>query len=137
MFMDRPAVGIGIFVRNKNNQILLQKRINAHGANTWSLPGGHLEMYETIEEAAAREVLEEIGVKIKNLKILGFTNDIMRDENKHYLTIFVESELSEGTPRIKEPHKTSEMGWFHIEKLPAPLFLPLKNFMKEKMIKPG
>lgn len=133
--MDRPGVGIGVFVKNHQNQILLQKRINAHGANTWSLPGGHLEMYETIEEAAAREVLEETGVKIKNIKLLGFTNDIMKNEQKHYITIFVESELSEGIPEIKEPHKTTEIGWFSSDKLPTPLFLPLKNFLEGKMIK--
>src|SRR3989338_8616861 len=131
--MDRPGVGIGIFVRNKTRQILLQRRIGAHGANTWSLPGGHLEMYESIEEAAAREVLEETGVKIKHIKIIGFTNDIMKNENKHYITFFVESKLADGTPTIKEPHKTSEMSWFSSDKLPTPLFLPLKKFFEGKM----
>jgi 8-oxo-dGTP diphosphatase len=128
--MDHPRIGVGVFVRN-NGKILLQKRIGAHGANTWSLPGGHLEMYETVEQCAAREAFEEFGIKIKNIKILGFTNDMMRDEQKHYITFFVDSELDEGTPSIKEPEKTAEFAWFNIKKLPSPLFYPLKQFLEQ------
>src|SRR3989344_5235575 len=109
--MDYPRIGVGIFVK-KNDRILLQKRIGAHGANTWSLPGGHLEMYEPIEDCAARETFEEFGITIKNPKILGFTNDIMKDEQKHYITFFVDSELGEGTPTIKEPNKTAAFSRF-------------------------
>ncbi len=128
--MDRPGVGVGVFVK-KDGKILFQLRIGAHGANTWSLPGGHLEMYETIEECASREVLEEVGIKIKNIKILGFTNDIFQDEGKHYLTIFVDSEIAEGTPTIKEPEKMKDLKWFPENKLPFPLFLPIKKFMEK------
>src|SRR3989344_925141 len=132
--MDHPHIGIGVFVRH-NGKILLQKRIGAHGANTWSLPGGHLEMWETLEQCAVRESFEEFGIKLKNLKILGFTNDMMKDEQKHYITFFVDSELDKGTPTIKEPNKTAEFGWFDLKKLPSPLFSPLKQFLEQHIFK--
>ena len=58
-----PRVGIGIFVF-KNHKFIMGCRKGAHGEGTWSVPGGHLEFGETIEEGSAREVLEETGLKI-------------------------------------------------------------------------
>ncbi len=128
---DFPKIGVGVFVKH-NGKILLQKRIGAHGEGTWSLPGGHLEFYESIEGCAEREVMEEIGVSVKNVKIIGFTNDIMEKDGKHYITIFVESELANGEPRIMEPDRTSEVAWVTPPNWLSPLFLPLKNFLDGK-----
>ncbi len=133
-----PRIGVGVFVRNTSNgKILIQKRQGAHGAGTWSLPGGHLEFNESIENCAKREAKEEFSVEIKNVKVLGITEDIMLEENKHYITIFVDSELASGSePRIMEPEKTMEIAWVSNEELKngkySPLFLPLKNFLEGK-----
>jgi len=131
---QQVKVGVGVFVkRNSDGKILLQKRSGSHGQGTWGLPGGHLEFSEEIEACAKREVLEEVGIVVKNIRVVGFTNDVMKEENKHYVTIFVESELIDGEePKIMEPQKTTELGWFDENKLPAPLFLPLKNFLEGK-----
>ncbi|MDP3741781.1 MAG: NUDIX hydrolase [Candidatus Micrarchaeota archaeon] len=132
-----PRIGVGVFVRNTSGEILLQKRTGAHGANTWSLPGGHLEFNESIENCAKREAMEEFNVEIKNVKVLGITEDIMLEENKHYVTIFVDSELASGSePKIMEPDKTLEMTWVSNEELKSgkylPMFMPLKNFLEGK-----
>jgi len=71
----RPTVGIGVCII-KDGKVLLGKRINSHGEGSWSFPGGHLEMYETWENCAKREVLEETDLKIKNTRFAGVTNDI-------------------------------------------------------------
>jgi 8-oxo-dGTP diphosphatase len=63
--MERPKVGVGVFII-KDKKILMGKRINSHGEGTWSLPGGHLEFFETFEDCAKREVMEETGLKISN-----------------------------------------------------------------------
>ena len=72
-----PRVGIGIFVL-KDGKFLLCKRKNSHGAGHWQLPGGHLEFNEKLEDCARREVIEETGVKIKNIRSSTITNDIFK-----------------------------------------------------------
>lgn len=59
-------VGVGVLVV-KGNKVLLGKRKNAHGADEYGGPGGHLEYGETIEQTALREIGEECGIKSKIL----------------------------------------------------------------------
>lgn len=108
------------------------KRKNAHGDGTWSLPGGHLEFNEAPEETAVREVVEETGIKIKNLRIGPYTNDVFSREGKHYITLFILSEYDSGEVKIMEPDKCEKWEWFSWEELPRPLFLPLQNLLKQK-----
>ena len=80
-----PRVGIGVFVV-RDGKFLLGKRKNAHGEGTWCLVGGHLEYGESWEDCVRREIAEEIGVKVKNIRFSGaVTSDIFN---------------SAGTPRL-------------------------------------
>ena len=56
---------------------------------TYAFPGGHLEFGESFEECAVREIMEEAGLAIGNVRFLTATNDVMVSENKHYITIFM------------------------------------------------
>ena len=53
------------------------------------MPGGHLEFGESFENCATREILEETGLTVQNVRFLTATNDVMEDEGKHYVTIFM------------------------------------------------
>ncbi|WP_281557430.1 NUDIX hydrolase [Thalassomonas sp. RHCl1] len=123
-------VGVGVIIL-RNNKILLGERIGSHGANTWATPGGHLEMGEDVEACARREVLEETGLVLDEIKKLGFTNDIFEQEDKHYVTLFVVAKSDSGEAEIKEPNKCKQWQWRGINELPEPLFLPLVNLLKE------
>jgi len=125
----RPLVGIAVMVV-KDNRVLLGKRKNAHGSGTWAFPGGHLEFNESIETCAKREVLEETGIQIKNLRYGPYTNDIFTDEDKHYVTLFVTADYDSGTPMVKEPHKCEKWGWFQWPPNVKPCFLPIKNLLE-------
>jgi len=127
---NRPRIGIGVCVI-KDNKVLLGKRKGSHGEGSWSFPGGHLELNEDIEACAKREALEETGIKIKNLRLGTFTNDIFEKEGKHYVTLYVIAEYDSGEIRIMEPEKCEEWGWFEWDKLPEPLFIPIKNLLKQ------
>lgn len=128
--MDRvPQVGIGVFVF-KDGKFMMGRRKGAHGQGTWSVPGGHLEFGETIEQGAKREVMEEIGMMITNVKVAGTTNDIFKKEGKHYITIWVTSNWKRGKPKINEPDKFLEIDWHDFETLPKNLFLPWKELLK-------
>ncbi|MDD5145978.1 MAG: NUDIX domain-containing protein [Candidatus Pacebacteria bacterium] len=132
----RPKVGVGIIVKNKS-KILLLKRAASHGKGTWSPPGGHLEMFEDLEFCAKREVMEEAGIKIKNLNFLGITNDKFRTEGKHYITIFMQADFGSGKIMVCEKDKSSDINWFPINKLPHPLFLPLADLINNKSYPKG
>ncbi|KAA8652045.1 hypothetical protein EYZ11_004169 [Aspergillus tanneri] len=108
-----PRIGVGVFVLNPQGRIIIGKRQGSHGAGTWGLPGGHLEFNETFEACAKREVFEETGLKIKDIKFLTATNDIMRAEGKHYVTVFVGGVVTEANaqPKVIEPEKCAEWQW--------------------------
>ena len=126
--MNFPRVGVGVIVK-KEGKVLAICRKGAHGAGTWSIPGGHLEFNESFEECAKREVFEETGVKIKNVKFAGVTNDIFEKEDKHDITIFMIADWHFGREEIKELEKCSEIKWDEWRNFPRPLFIPLKNFI--------
>jgi 8-oxo-dGTP diphosphatase len=128
--IERPVIGVGVCLI-KDGKVLLGKRLNAHGNGNWSFPGGHLEMNETWENCAAREVLEETGIKIINPMFVGVTNDIFRKEKKHFITIFMKADYESGKLKVMEPEKCSVWKWFNWEDLPQPLFLPIKNLIKK------
>ena len=58
------GIGVGLYILNKNEQLLLGLRKSSHGCGTWCPPGGHLEYGESFEQAASRETLEETGLNV-------------------------------------------------------------------------
>jgi len=126
----RPLVGVAVIVI-KDNHVLLGKRKNSHGADSWAFPGGHLEFNESIENCAAREVFEETGIRIKNLRFGPYTNDIFTAEKKHYVTLFVIADHDSGTPEVKEPHKCEKWKWSEWPPELQPQFLPIQNLLKQ------
>lgn len=121
--MNKPSVGIGVIIQNKNNQILIGKRKGSH-APYYSIPGGHIENGETFEEAAIREVFEETGLKIKNPKVIAVTNNLRTyaNENKHYISINLFTNEFEGNLELKEPEKCEAWNWYQISEIPNPQF---------------
>ncbi len=124
---DHVKVGVGVIIY-RDHKILLGKRINSHGHNTWSPTGGNLELYESPLSCAKREVMEETSLTLTQIKNGPWTNDVFVDENKHYITLFMFAQ-SEGDPIVNEPDKCLTWQWFDINSLPSPLFLPFNNLI--------
>jgi 8-oxo-dGTP diphosphatase len=105
------------------------RRSDSHGDGTWQFPGGHLEPFEEIEACAARELEEETGLRVDTMRLRRgpYTNDRFTDEGRHYVTLFVVADESEGEPEVREPEKCAEWRWCDWDALPAPLFLPIVN----------
>lgn len=82
----------------KDGKVLFGQRLNAHGAGSWSIPGGHLECNETWEDCGKRETKEETGLEIANLRFVAATNDMFKKENKHYVTIYLQADWLGGKP---------------------------------------
>ena len=128
---EMPKVGVGVLVL-KDGKALLLKRKGAHGEGSWCYPGGHMEFGESFLDTAIREAEEESGLKVKNPRFLCITNDIFEKENKHYITIFIAADYVSGEAIIMEKDKCTDIGWFDLDKLPKPLFIPTKNMVENK-----
>lgn len=115
-----PKVGIGVMII-KNNKVLLGMRKGLHGEGEYSFPCGHLEYKESFEQCALREIKEECGIEIKNLKFQFLTN-VLRYYPKHYIYIGLIAEWSSGEPVLREPDKYYFWQWYDLDCLPYPLF---------------
>ena len=124
----RPRIGVGVMVV-RDGRVLLGQRLSSHGAGSWQFPGGHLEFGESLEACAAREVMEETGLVVANIRPVTFTNDIFQAEGKHYVTLYMQANYVEGEAKVLEPEKCATWGWFVWDEMPAPRFLPIENLI--------
>ncbi|MDO8594490.1 MAG: NUDIX domain-containing protein [bacterium] len=117
---QRPKVGLGVMVI-KNGKVLLGKRKSSHGAGEWAWPGGHVEYMESFEGCAKREVREETGMEIENIRFIRLLN-LKAYAPKHYVDIGLCADWKSGEPKVLEPLKCEEWCWFDMNALPSPLF---------------
>lgn len=125
-----PRVGVGVIVK-RGGKVLLGKRRGSHGEGTWGFPGGHLELWEDVEDCARREVDEETGLKIRNIKLGPYTNDKFRKDGKHFITLFVIADYDSGEAEMKEPEKCDGWEWFRWKDLPSPLMDSIGNMISD------
>src|SRR5277367_852811 len=89
-YPDAPLVGVGAIIIEKG-RVLLVKRAHEPLAGAWSIPGGVLEVGETLRQAAVREAFEETGLTVEAGELLGVYDRIVRAEDQrtryHYVLI--------------------------------------------------
>lgn len=127
---ERPKIGLGVYILNRENEVLLLHRRGNHGAGTWSAPGGHLEYGESFEECAEREAKEEAGIEVSDLEFIGVRNDIFQEERKHSVTLSMRTKQYLGEPKIMEPEVFDDIRWFPLDALPKPLFPSMERFLQ-------
>ena len=107
----------GICVDTENNKILLVKHTYS---NNWTLPGGGVEVNESVEEALKRELKEEVGLIYQEINILGIYHNSSVSRRDHVAIYQVRSwKKSEMHKRPKL--EISKTNWFSIENLPSNL----------------
>ena len=126
----RPIIGVGVLVW-REKQILLGERLAKNQSNCWQFPGGHLENNESVITCARREVLEETGVQIKNLRHLGYTDKQFEVASNNYITLLVSCDYDSGEADVREAEKCASWRWFDYQKLPAPLFVPISSYLSQ------
>ena len=79
-YPSRPVVGVGAVVVDSEGRVVLVKRRHEPLAGQWSLPGGTLDLGETLEAGVAREVLEETGLVVDVGRVVDVFDRILVDE---------------------------------------------------------
>src|SRR5271154_2282050 len=125
---NRPKVGIGVMVI-KGGKVLLGKRKGSHGEGEYAWLGGHMEHMESFEECAQREVFEETGMKIGNIKFLRLFN-LKSYPPKHYVDLAFVAQWISGEAKVMEPEKCEEWDWYDMDNLPGPRFATVDSFIE-------
>lgn len=119
------GVGAGIFIY-KDKSVLLQKR---RDNLCWSMHGGGLEIGETVEEAAKRELFEETGLIANSIQLLGvFSGNDLRyvypNDDRVYIVeiVYVCNDFSGDL--LLETNEVLDLKWFDIDDLPEEISPP-------------
>lgn len=112
-----PAVGAVVYVVN-DGKVLFGIRSIEPNSGKYSLPGGFIEVNETAEHAAVREVKEELGIDVNLQTCLGTYAATYGNRPVLNIVYIANSHNYSATP--SDDMKGGDLAWFAIENLPAP-----------------
>lgn len=113
----RVGCSATIFDEKREKVLLTQRMDNGR----WCLPGGHMESGESAAETCEREVLEETGLKVRAVRLLGVYSNpdqlvIYKDDNKAFFVVLnFEAQVLEGTLGLSD--ETTAFGWFSLAEM--------------------
>ncbi len=121
--VDYIGVGVGAVIVDRQGRLFLARRgpqaKNERGL--WEFPGGSVEFGETLADALKREIREEYGMEIEVGALLDVVDHILPEEGQHWVSPSYLCRPLSGDPRILEPGKCTEIGWFAMEDMPDDL----------------
>lgn len=116
LYPNQPVVGVGAIIIRKG-EILLEKRKNDPGRGKWSIPGGLVELGESLEQAVIREVKEETNLEVENPELVDVVDNAELDASGqikyHFVIVDYFVKLKDGT--LKASSDAEELRWvaFH------------------------
>lgn len=119
--------------KEKQTFVLLIERGREPFKNKWALPGGFLDMDETLEQACIRELQEETGLKVETMQQFKAYDAINRDPRHRTISVVFWVELNE-MPAVKGSDDASRADWFPVNHLPELAFdhqLILEDFFRK------
>jgi 8-oxo-dGTP diphosphatase len=111
----RPALTVDCVVFGVDEEdlkVLLIRRANSPFANSWALPGGFVELDETTDEAARRELEEETGLKRIFLEQLYTFSDVNRDPRERVVSVAYYALVRLNEHRVQAATDASDADWF-------------------------
>lgn len=130
--------GAALFVFNENRELLLQLRSDF---NLWGVIGGCMELGESFEQTAKRELKEETGLELEELKMIDIisgkkTFRIYPNGDQLYgITAIYEVKKFSGELRVSDD-ESKELKWFKLSELPSNITVMMKSYLKnDKVIK--
>lgn len=116
MYPEAPIPAVGAFIL-KDGKLLLVKRAYEPGAGKWTVPGGVIELGEKVVEALHREILEEVGMRLKGVKLLDIYDAIFRDDEGRirYHYVIIEFLAEPETMEVKLSDEVLDYKWVSLE----------------------
>lgn len=113
-----PQVAVGAIVF-KEDKVLLVLRGKPPAENLWSIPGGSVELGETLQEATEREIREEAGITIRAREPV-YTFDVLERDNKgnvrfHYVIVDLEADYISG--ELRPGDDAVDVRWFSADEV--------------------
>jgi 8-oxo-dGTP diphosphatase len=120
----RPAVTVDIVVssREPRPKVLLIRRKHWPFEGMWAIPGGHVEIDEPLEAAAARELYEETGVRANKLEQLRTYGDPGRDPRGRYISVVYLARVDAAKVEPRAADDAAEVAWHALNRLPPLAF---------------
>lgn len=122
---DHPVPTVDLIIRYGGGIVLIKRKYPPHG---WALPGGFVEVGESLEEAAVREGKEETGLDITLVRQFHSYSDPARDSRRHTITTVF---LAEGSGSLTAADDAAEAGIFTEGNLPEPLAFDHGQILKD------
>ena len=122
---ERPSVTVDVLMmslRQRDLQILLIKRRSWPYEGMWAIPGGFINMRESLETAAKRELQEETGVQDVYLEQLYTFGDPGRDPRTRVITVVYFALLNSERLQVRPATDVVDVGWFSVYELPPLAF---------------
>ena len=136
--IDEIKAGVAVIILNKKNQVLLQKRADVA---LWGIPSGHVEIGETVSEAAIREIKEETNLDIRINKLIGVYSDphsqvfvYPKGKVVHFITTCFLAEVTGGELSCHSD-ESLEIKFFGHETLPDDLLKMHPRWLKDALAK--
>ncbi|MER6601152.1 NUDIX hydrolase [Streptomyces parvus] len=127
----QPPVSTAIIV--DGGKVLMIRRRQREGKLLWAFPGGGIEAGETPEQAAVRETVEEVGLEVKAVRILG---DRVHPQTGVPMT-YVACELISGEAIVGDVEEIAAVAWIGhgeiAEYVPYGLFGPVQEYLDETL----
>src|SRR5882757_3890231 len=125
-----PRVGVGVLLVDDLDRVLLTLRNRPPEAGCWSIVGGKLDFLETLEECAAREAREEVGVEGSIQSLHCVTDHCLPQENQHWVSSAYLAKVRAGQAVNCEPEKAADVRWFALDRLAANLTMTARNAIR-------
>ncbi|PWW38937.1 MULTISPECIES: NUDIX hydrolase [Paenibacillus] len=110
--MDRVHTVYSL-ITNPNDSHLLM--VQNKDSEAWSLPGGKVEPYETLEVAAIREVCEETGLHVQLKGVVAINEYQKRDGSEHGICVTFRASIVSGAESISRPDEIRQIAWIRLE----------------------
>ncbi len=118
LYPDAPRVAVGAVVVHQK-KVLLILRGHPPAEGKWAIPGGSVNLGETLQTAAERETFEETGLRVKAGEVIYSFDTILRDETGriqfHYVILDLRAELLDPDQALTPGDDALDVGWFTLD----------------------
>ncbi|MCX4809017.1 NUDIX hydrolase [Streptomyces sp. NBC_01239] len=129
MKTEKPAIAAAIIV--DGGKVLMVRRRVSEGELSWQFPAGAVEAGESMEEAAVRETLEETGLTVEAVKLIG---DRVHPKSKRFMS-YTAARVVSGEAHVADADELDAIAWVSLgeipEYVPYGLFEPVQEYLDE------